>query len=422
MKNKDVNKAVRQAFDRATPDVLDGVLRECGMRKGTVIVMTEKKKLHWGTKLAAMAAMLALIIGIGFGAGAYRLQHKVVSTVSLDVNPSVELRVNRQERVLEALALNADAQEILGDMDLKGSDLNVAVNAVIGAMVRSGYITEMSNSILISVDSEDDASAKALQEKLTVEVSRLLNTQNFAGAVLSQTVEPEEELKSRAEQYNITLGKASLIDQIVREEEQYSFEDMAELTIHQLTLILAEKKLGFNKIENVDTVGTPSEKGYIGRDAAKEAAVKHAGLEPQQVENARVELDFDDGTMVYEVEFCADGWEYDYEINAEDGSVLSCDKEFTGQEQLPIQPPDGDIGEEKAVELALQHAGLPMEQVNWLDCQREEEDGKAYYEVQFRAGGWEYEYEISAYSMTILDWEKEQVYEITPVVPPVSDK
>lgn len=422
MKNKEIKEAVRQAFDHAVPNVLDGVLSECHERKGTVIVMAEKKKAHWGVRLAAAAAMLALIIGIGFGAGAYRLQHKVVSTVSLDVNPSVELRVNRQERVLEALALNADAQEILGDMDLKGSDLNVAVNAVIGAMVRSGYITELSNSILISVDSEDDASAKALQEKLTVEVSRLLNTQNFAGAVLSQTVEPEEELKFRAEQYNITLGKASLIDQIVREEEQYSFEDMAELTIHQLTLILAEKKLEFNKIINVDTVGTPSEKGYIGRDAAKEAAVKHAGLELQQVENARVELDFDDGTMVYEVEFCVDGWEYDYEINAEDGSVLSCDKEFTGQEQLPIQPPDGDIGEQTAVETALQHAGIPLDRLDWVNCRREEEDGVKYYKVTFRCGAWEYIYEIGAYNPMVLDWEKRQVYEITPVVPPVADK
>ena len=67
MKNKDVNKAIRQAFTHAAPNVLDSVLSECGTQKGTVIVMTEKKKVHWGIKLAAAAAMLALIIGIGFG-------------------------------------------------------------------------------------------------------------------------------------------------------------------------------------------------------------------------------------------------------------------------------------------------------------------------------------------------------------------
>ena len=118
MKSKDVNKAIRQAFTHAAPNVLDSVLSECETQKGTVIVMTEKKKVHWGIKLAAAAAMLALIIGIGFGAGTYRLEHRVVTTVSLDVNPSVELRVNRQERVLEALALNEDARTVLDGMDL----------------------------------------------------------------------------------------------------------------------------------------------------------------------------------------------------------------------------------------------------------------------------------------------------------------
>lgn len=416
MKNKDVNKAIRQAFTHAAPNVLDSVLSECETQKGTVIVMTEKKKVHWGIKLAAAAAMLALVIGIGFGAGIYRLDHRVVTTVSLDVNPSVELRVNRQERVLEALALNEDARNVLDGMDLEGSDLNVAVNAVIGAMVRNGYITELSNSVLISVDSEKDADAKALQEKLTAEVSKMLDKRDFAGAVLGQTVEPEEELKSKAEEFGITVGKANLIDRIVREEEQYSFEALAELTVHQLTLILADKKL------EVDFVGKPSEKGYIGRDAAKDAAVKHAGLSAQQVEEAIVQLDFDDGLMVYEVEFVCDGWEYDYEINALDGTVLDADKEFTGQEQLPIQPPDGDIGERLAVETALNHAGLSLDQVDWVDCRKEEDDGVKYYEVTFRSGTWEYEYEIGAYMPVVLDWDREQVYEITPVVPPEVDK
>lgn len=419
MKNKDVDKAVRQAFTHAVPDVLGGVLSECCEQKGTVIVMTEKKKVHWGLKLAAVAALLALIIGIGFGAGAYKVNHTVVSTVSLDVNPSIELRVNRHERVLEALALNEDARAVLDGMDLEGSDLNVAVNAVIGAMVRNGYISEAANSILISVDSDDNANAKALQEKLTLEVSKLLDTQNFNGAVLSQTVEKESELKLKAEKYGITVGKAQLIERILKKDTQHSFGSLAGLTVHQLNLLVDRKEVQTGELE---IIGKPSEKSYIGRDAAKAAAVKHAGLDAAQVKAARVQLDFDDGTMVYEVEFVCDGWEYDYEINALDGTVLDFEKEFTGESQLPIQPPDGDIGEQLAVETALRHAGLTAELVDWVNCQREEDDGVKYYEVTFRYGTWEFEYEIGAYSPMVLDWEKEQVYDITPVVPPQVDK
>ena len=416
MKKQKMDQAIRQAFTNATPDVLQSVLSDCGKQKGTVIVMTEKKKLHWGIKLAAMAAVLALILGIGFGVGTYRINNTVATTISLDVNPSIEIRVNRHERVLEAVALNEDAKTVLEGMDLEGSDLNVAVNAVIGSMVRNGFISEVANAILISVDSTDAAAGKALQEKLTVEVSRLLHTQTFDGAVLSQTVEPETGLVEKAEAFGITVGKAQLIEQIIREEKQYTFGTLAGLTIHQLTLLVSDKKL------ELESVGRPSEKAYIGRDAAKDAAVKHAGLDAQQVKSAIVQLDFDDGLMIYEVEFCADGWEYDYEINALDGTVLESDKEFTGQEQLPIKPPDGDIGEQLAVETALKHAGLTLERVESLNCQRDEDDGTYYYEVTFRSGAWEYEYEIAAYNPIVLDWEKVQVYDITPVVPPEVDK
>ena len=419
MKNKEIKEAVRQAFDHAVPNVLDGVLSECHERKGTVIVMAEKKKAHWGVRLAAAAAMLALIIGIGFGAGTYKINHTVTSTISLDVNPSIELRVNRHERVLEALAIHEDAQKILEDLNLTGSDLQTAVNAVIGSMVQTGYISDISNSVLITVDSEKDEDARALQEKLTLEVSKLLDAQNFDGAILSQTLQPEPELKAKAEAYGISLGKAQLVEKIMKQDLNYSFSDLAGLSVHQLNL-LVDRETALSG--NLEIVGKPSQKGYISRDAAKDAAVEHAGLRTQQVKQASVLLNFDDGVIFYEVEFVCEGWEYAYKINALDGIVLASEKEFTGQEQLPIQPPDGDIGEQTAVETALQHAGIPLDRLDWVNCRWEEEDGVKYYKVTFRCGAWEYIYEIGAYNPMVLDWEKRQVYEITPVVPPVADK
>ena len=57
--------------------------------------------------------------------------------MSIDVNPSIELEVNRQEKVLRATPLNDDAQTILDGMKLEGVNLKTAVNAVIGSMVQN---------------------------------------------------------------------------------------------------------------------------------------------------------------------------------------------------------------------------------------------------------------------------------------------
>jgi len=407
MKQKDMNNAIKQAFTKATPDVLESVLSDCGEQKGTVIVMTERKRISWGKKLAAVAAVLALIVGIGFGAGSYYFNNTVVTTVSLDVNPSIELCINRNERVLEATALNTDAKAVLGEMDLKGSDLDVAVNAIIGSMLRNGYISEIANSILISVDSKDATSAAALREKLTAEINTLLNTGSFAGAVLSQTVTHETELVELASQYTMTLGKAQLISRIVAQDSRYTFEELAKLNINELNLL---SQSATNPVEDVQTLGKPSDKLYIGTDAAKQAALTHAGYTAELATYVEVEMDYDDGVMLYEVEFTVGGYEYDYDIDAKTGAVLKSEKEPV-EDPIPAgpnTPPDGKIGETLAVQTALTHAGLTENQITGLKVKFDSDDGKAHYDVSFHAGGYEYEYEIGAYNPTVLKFEKER--------------
>ena len=65
----------------------------------------------------------------------------------------------------------------------------------------------------------------------------------------------------------------------------------------------------------------------LTEEEAKAIALKHAGLEAGQVKGLRAEYDLDDGVPEWEVEFYADGMEYDYEIHAETGKIRSWDKE-----------------------------------------------------------------------------------------------
>ena len=56
--------------------------------------------------------------------------------------------------------------------------------------------------------------------------------------------------------------------------------------------------------------------------------MKHAGLSEAQATQLKVELDRDDGKLVYDVEFKSAGYEYDYEIDAVKGTILQSDKEL----------------------------------------------------------------------------------------------
>ena len=60
---------------------------------------------------------------------------------------------------------------------------------------------------------------------------------------------------------------------------------------------------------------------------AKAIALEHAGITADAIRFLRVEFDFDDGNPRYEVEFVSDSWEYEYDIHAETGAILSFEKD-----------------------------------------------------------------------------------------------
>ena len=72
----------------------------------------------------------------------------------------------------------------------------------------------------------------------------------------------------------------------------------------------------------------PDETSFIGEERAKEIALERAGISPEGVIFDRVELDRDSGVWHYEVEFRKDRTEYDADIKADDGAVLSFESDF----------------------------------------------------------------------------------------------
>lgn len=398
---KEMENKVRRAFEHATPNVLDSVLSDCREQKGT-IVMTQKNR-NWSKKLLAVAAALVLVIGLGAGYGWYSYNNTPLAAISLDVNPSIQITVNRNEKVLDVDALNKDAEIVLGDMDLEGSDINVAVNAILGSMLRNGYLTADANTILVSVNSKDAAMGAALQKKLNAEIGKILSGSNFSGAVMSQTVTDEETLRSLADEHDISVGKAQLIQKILAADNHYVFADLAKLSVNELKLLTETPNI---KLDDVTTNGQASSTQFIEKDAALNAALAHIGATKDQVRDISVEFDCDDGRMVYEVDFDLGEYDYEFDIDARTGEVLHMDKEmdddYTDDDDQPIVTPDTYISPERAKAAALAHAGLKAADVRDLECELDADDGTVHYDVDFETAQYEYEYEIDATTGEVL--------------------
>ena len=185
--------------------------------------------------LASAAACLAICIcSVGL------IDHRTDATVYLDVNPSVELQINHRDKVLAANADNADGAVILGDMDLTDTDLDVALNAIIGSMVKHGYLNEAQKMILLSVDSKDEKRAEQLRQRISTELHADLASLLGSGSVLDQSVEVTNELKQLAQQYEITPGKALLLQRLTEENPNLDYEKLAKLPMNELISCLKQ--------------------------------------------------------------------------------------------------------------------------------------------------------------------------------------
>lgn len=179
--------------------------------------------------LASAAACLVICISaVGL------MDYRKDATVYLDVNPSVELQINSRDKVLSANGENADGEVILGDMDLKGTDLDVALNAIIGSMVQHGYLNEAQKMILLSVDSKNEQRAKVLRQQISTELNANLASFLGSGSVLDQSVAATDELKKLAQQYEITPGKALLLQRLTEENPNLDYEKLAKLPMNEL--------------------------------------------------------------------------------------------------------------------------------------------------------------------------------------------
>ena len=402
MTNEQMERRLAGALDKTAPDDVNGVLSRCDERKGTVIPMATKKttKKRW-TALAA--ACLALVL-LGGGGIFYQQAHAVASVVSLDVNPSIELKVSKNEKVLVCTPLNEDAKAILADMgdgaDLKGAKLDVAVNAIVGSLVRNGYLNSISSAIMISVEDNDTARAEKLQRELTSTVDGVLQTSEARASVLTQTLTQDAGLEQQARENSISTGKAALVNRVLALNSALQFDALAKLSVEEL--------------KDLAEAGAPAMP--IGRDAARTAAEQYAGTTALNSVTAEIDPELDESPAHYEVELHTAWGEFEYLVDAYTGKVLSGQKDLLsivsgqGDVSKPVDSkttPSGDIGYAKAKSIALNHAGVNENKAYDMGIELDDEDGRLVYEVEFKSGNVEYDYEIDASSGAILKHETE---------------
>lgn len=141
----------------------------------------------------------------------------------------------------------------------------------------------------------------------------------------------------------------------------------------------------------------------ISADKAKKIALGDAKLAEKDVTFVKVELELEDNRLVYDVEFYSGNVEYDYDIDAVSGAIVSADKDIENY-VIPAQPSTeaqaSEISVEKAKQIALSHAGVGS--ARFTKAKIDYENGVKVYEIEFKVGNMEYEYDINVLNGAIV--------------------
>lgn len=165
----------------------------------------------------------------------------------------------------------------------------------------------------------------------------------------------------------------------------------------------------------------------ISEDDAKKAALKAEKQDEKDVVIKKVALDYDDfGVLKYDVDFYANDTEYDYDIDAMTGEVISTERDrmdaedyaemeaiksratvsaATSAANATNAAATGKSAEDKALEIALQNAGLTANDVTVTKVHQEFDDdtGRMKWDIEFRAGAKEYNYDIDVETGSVLE-------------------
>ena len=347
--NNEIEKRLASALNSAAPDMLDELMAELDINEKPEPSLREKLA-DGGTEryrktavrssslrtLISCAAALVLVVG-GFTVWK-NASAKVLAVVDIDVNPSIELAINGKEKVVEAKAVNEDGRAILEGMDLKGSDAATACNAIVGSMLTRGYLNDQSNSILLSVSSADPAKGKEIEAELSDGINSYMGDMAVTASIMGQYVEDDDEIRGFAESNGISAGKAWLIRRILETNGRRMTEgSLLGLTTQELIVLAQERD-----VQSETAYGRADTGSYIGTEAALAAALSHAGLDRSQAAGAEVEMDCENGTIIYEVEFSYGGQEYEYEIEASTGEIINSDSDIDDDDDDDDDTDDDD--------------------------------------------------------------------------------
>lgn len=217
MRDKDIRDAFEAvaASEGLKQKALDAALKAAKPAKPA------KKKPRLMMAVAAAAAVFVLAIG-GYG-----MYMQPTAYISMDVNPSIELALNRANNVVDARAYNPDGENILAGLDLKGRTYEDAIDAIMDREREAGYLGDDAY-VVFAVQSNDPAQEQDLMR------ATQQSADAYDGSAQTECISVSEETREEAHHHGMSAGKYQTFLELQEVDPTVTIEDSHHMSVHDM--------------------------------------------------------------------------------------------------------------------------------------------------------------------------------------------
>ena len=312
----------------------------------------KSKKTFYSLLSVAVVAVVAVLLAT------YTPRVRSVGSFTLRVNPQIRVSYNKDGNVTKVQALNEDGQKILDACEgVKGVPCSEAVDTLLNTIYSNGYF-------------EHTIDGNQRNIVISMEPNSKMPSETFVDDLQTEAVKSRDSLQLNSNVVNVQ--EQDFIDQTVQQQGA------------------SQKCLSLEK--------------------AKAIALAQSGVNAADAKFLSEDLETKSGKIIYDLEFVVGNVKYEYDIDAQDGTVLKAEHSRRNV-QKPNAPVEAAFSMDVAKEIALKHSGVSASKAQFdeKECEYSKKDGK--YEIEFTDGKYVYSFDIDGTTGEILESEqKDAVY------------
>ncbi len=204
----------------------------------SVLTKKEKKKV-FSMKMVAplvLASLLLMMFPMN-----KQMDNTIVSHVALDLNPSIVLDLNAEDKVVGIVAVNDDAKDIVNNVTVNGLPVEEAMEVIFTNEIYKKYLND--GFLSVSVYSEQEDKSMRLKDKLEKSLKN-----RFSDECQIQHV--DEKTWNSAKEMNVGVGKYVAIQEILVNNTTYSMDELKDMSMRDLKNITDGTFSGKGKYQN----------------------------------------------------------------------------------------------------------------------------------------------------------------------------